>query len=103
MRFEVAHDLDMEDARRMARKAVDEYVSRYAHYRAAVQWRDADHATLSLHARGVSLQGTLSLRPSSLVLEVEVPLLLRPFVSKAKQIIEQHVQQWVDRAHRGLD
>ena len=101
MRIEVTHSLSANDARRVARNVVSEYVERFERYSPVVDWQDEDHAKVSITAKGLTLRGTFSLIPSAIVFEAAVPFLLRPFSGKAQEIIEKQVELWAGRSQRG--
>lgn len=101
MRIEIPHSLSPEDARKVAQKAAAEYSERYAHYSPQVRWVSQDRAEISVHAKGVTLAGAISLEPGKLVFEADVPFLLRPFAGRAKGAIEGQVEKWLERLKRG--
>lgn len=101
MRHRIAHHLDVELARKAARRAADSYQQRFAGYSPQVHWEADDRARVGLSARGMSIGGTLELEPGAIVIEVQVPLLLRPLTNRAVAVIEQQVRHWVDLAERG--
>lgn len=101
MRHVVTHDLDMDLARRAAKKAWESYSQRFSNYEPRATWRDDDHADISFRAKGVSLKGAIDLAPGEIGLELEVPFVLRIFRSQAIAIIEQEIQSWIEKARAG--
>jgi len=101
MRLEFAHNLSAEEARRVAHKVAADYAERFARYSPQVDWKEPDHAEISITAKGVTLEGSFTSQPGTLVFEAKVPFLLRPFSGMAKDVIEKQVELWVGRAQRG--
>jgi len=102
MKHVIAHDLSPEDAKRVLDEAQVEYAQRFAKYAPRLVWQRADQARGSFHAMGREIEGTVRLLEHGLELDVEVPLLLRPFVGRAKQAIEREVARLISafRARR---
>lgn len=100
MIHEVAHGLSREAARRVARQAFAAYAERFAAYSPSATWRDEDHAEVAFSARGLTLRGRLEVGDRTLRLELEVPLLLRPFRERALAVVEREIRAWVERAGR---
>jgi len=101
MQHRIAHTLDSQLARQVARKAADSYVERFAKYSPVVRWETEDRAQLSFSAKGVSLAGTLQLQPGAIVIDLQVPFLLKPFSGRAVSVIEEQVRHWIGVAERG--
>lgn len=101
MQHRISHHLDAQTARQVARKAAQSYTTRFAKYSPDVRWASDDEATVSFSAKGMSLTGTLALEPGAIVLDMNVPLLLKPLASMATSVIEQQVQHWIGVAQRG--
>jgi hypothetical protein len=96
----IAHDLDDDAAHAAVDKAFAHYGTRYAAYKPHIKWHDSERADLSLTAKGVTLKGHLVLAPKQVLIEVKVPLLLRPFTKKAVIVIENEMQKWLPGARR---
>lgn len=101
MKHEMAHDLDQDLARRVAEHAFESYRARYAQYSPTLTWISATAATASFSAKGIELNGRVELAPGKILLDVQVPFLLRMFQSKAVSIIERELIVWHGRAKRG--
>ncbi|MGD8858525.1 MAG: polyhydroxyalkanoic acid system family protein [Myxococcales bacterium] len=101
MQHRITHSLDTETARKVARKAAESYTERFGKYSPTVRWETDDRAKVGFSAKGVTIDGTLQLEPGAIVVEVKVPLLLKPFAGKAVDVIEKQVQHWVQKAERG--
>lgn len=98
MRHAISHDLGLELACQTARAACDHYTVRFAHYHPVVQWRSPRQAQVAFAAKGVKLSGELEVTERELVLELQVPLLLRPLQKRAVEIIEREFRGWLERA-----
>ena len=81
-------------------KAFAHYGTRYAAYKPHIKWHGKEKADVSLSAKGVTLKGHLILAPKKVLIEVKVPLLLRPFTKKAVSVIEGEMQKWLPGARR---
>lgn len=101
MEHRITHSLDHELARKVARKAADSYAERFSKYSPTVEWETDDRAHVGFSAKGVTIGGSLQLEPGAIVIDVKVPMLLKPFAGKAVDVIEKQVQHWVGVAQRG--
>lgn len=101
MEHRIDHDLDPELARKAIAKAIETYTERFARYQPEASWVGTDKVKVGFTAKGVKLAGDLRLEPRAVVVDIQVPLLLRPFKGKAIDAIEQAVREWIDRAREG--
>ena len=101
MKHVIKHTLTPELARKVTRKAFDAYAERFKEYNPEVDWKTEDRAEISFRAKGIRLQGTLELKPSAVELELEVPMLLRPFRGRAIGIIDEEIRGWIGKAEAG--
>jgi hypothetical protein len=97
----VPHNLRQEKARQVADAAFANYKERLAQYNPEAKWVSDTKADISFGVRGISLHGSIELKPASIDMELEVPLLLRPFQGIALKVIEQEVAGWVEKANAG--
>lgn len=84
----------------MAERAFDHYRERYAKYEPRLTWRSDTQADASFSAKGLKLSGTVELLPSAIALELQVPLVLRIFKSRAIAIVEREVAHWCAQVER---
>jgi hypothetical protein len=98
MKHSIPHPLGAERARHVAEQAFTSYAERFAEYRPTLRWRDAQHAETSFTVKGVTLTGSIEVGAREIVLDLDVPLLLRPFKSKAIEVIEREIRTWIGRA-----
>jgi hypothetical protein len=98
MRHAIPHDLGLELACQTTRAACDHYCVRFAHYHPVVQWQTQRQAHVAFAAKGLKLSGDLEVTERELVLELLVPLLLRPLQKRAVEIVEREFRGWLERA-----
>jgi hypothetical protein len=101
MEHEVRHDLDLAEAKRIAHEALESYRNRFAAYRPEVKWLTDSRAEVAFAAKGLHLRGGLEVFADRLQLRLEVPLLLRPFKSRALAVLEREVAGWIQKAKVG--
>lgn len=101
MEHRISHDLNDELAKRAVEAAIDSYVSRFTTYNPTAQWTSDKRVAIRFAAKGLSLEGALTLEPGAVVFSMDVPFLMKPFAGKAKSKIEEHVLRWIDRARNG--
>lgn len=101
MKHVVTHDLAQEQAKKVAHAAFDSYKARFAEYNPTVHWPSEQHADIAFKVKGVSLKGSIEVKPSSFDLELNVPFLLRPFRGKAIAVIEDEIKKWIGKAKAG--
>jgi hypothetical protein len=97
----IAHDLGEKKAKQAITAAHRYYARRYSKYKPRMHWESRNRAALTFVATGMTVNATADVKPSSIDVEVEVPLLLRPFRKKALQIIEREIRSWVTKAKSG--
>lgn len=101
MKHVVSHDLDEEQAKKVAHSAFDSYKTRFAEYKPSVIWDTDKRANIAFKVKGVTLKGGIEVQPKSFDLELDVPFLLRPFRGKALSVIEEEINKWVAKAKAG--
>lgn len=101
MRHAVAHDLDLATSRKAADRAWQSYSERFAKYSPTINWVSDHKATVGFNAKGIKLAGELELKKGAIELDLDVPLLLRPFRKRALEVIEEEILKWVQKAKSG--
>jgi hypothetical protein len=101
MKHAIKHDLQRETARKALRKAFESYKERFAKYDPNADWVTDDKANIGFSAKGMTLNGTVELTDNEVLMELDVPFLLKPFKGKALGIIEEEIQKWVKKAKNG--
>ena len=101
MKHVIKHDLNPELARKATQSAFDAYAKRFADYNPKADWVSDDHAKVSFSAKGLTLKGDFVLRPGEIEMNLDVPFLLRPFQGRAVKVVEEEIEEWVQKAKRG--
>ncbi len=101
MKTRIPHSLDFATARKAANAAYDAYRERFANYSPRIDWASDKDARLSFNALGHELTANLEILPDAITVDMDVPLMLRPFKSKAVAIVEERVAFWVEKARKG--
>jgi hypothetical protein len=97
LRHSIPHSLSDDEARQMLDAAFAHYHARHPGYHPSLSWLNPRQATLGLRIGGYELSGRLSLRPGEVGIEMDVPLLLRPFQGTVKQRINREAARWLER------
>ena len=101
MKHVIHHGLSQELARLTCRKAIESYSARFQEYAPSADWVTEDRAEISFNAKGVKLNGAIALSPGEIGLQLDVPLLFRPFKKKAIALIDDQIRAWIDKAEAG--
>ena len=91
----------METAKLAARKAVEAYGERFDKYDFKSDWKSDTRVEISFAVKGKRLDGSFTVHPSKLQLELDVPFIFRVFSGRAIEIIEAEARTWLDKAKRG--
>jgi len=101
MEHTVAHDLGRAVAKRATQAAIDSYTKRFSQYKPQATWTDDYKATVGMNVKGIHLDGKIEVRDNEIAMNLDVPFVLRPFRSRAIQIIEREITAWMARAKAG--
>jgi hypothetical protein len=101
MKHDVAHGLEPEKAKEVTEKALNAYKARFAEYNPVVTWDDAHRARIAFNVKGIELRGSVDVDARNISMDLEVPLLLRPFRGKAMAVIEAEIKKWIQKAKDG--
>jgi hypothetical protein len=101
MKHRVPHDLGLDAARKATEAAWNAYSQRFAKYSPTCTWTTPQRAEIGFTAKGVKLGGTIEVLPDGIDLDLDVPLLLRPFKNTAISVIEQEINKWVQKSKNG--
>jgi len=101
MKHSVSHDLSFDLAKKAATQALESYRQRFAEYEPALRWTSDKEAEVSFAVKGMDIKGTFSVEDDRIDMEIEVPLLMRPFRQKALDVIEREVGKWIEKARSG--
>ena len=97
MKHVIRHSASLSLAREAAGRAFDSYAQRYPQAQPAIRWLDERRAVVTLSLKGMVLTGNILLADQLVVLELDVPFLLRPFQKQALVIVEREVHSWLER------
>ncbi len=98
---DIPHDLDLDTAKLVARKAAEAYSKRFAEYNFKSNWVTETRVELAFTVVGKTLDGAMVVKSDRLALELDVPFMLRPFQSKAIELIEREANVWIAKARNG--
>ena len=101
MKHTIKHDLDVATAKKVTEKAFDTYKAKFAEYNPTFRWASDSKADVAFKAKGISIAGTFTVLPGQIDFDLDVPFLLRPFQSKAVEIVDREVQEWIQKAKNG--
>jgi hypothetical protein len=101
MKHSVSHDIGQQKALEAARAAFDAYKARFGKYDPHAEWVSDTRANISFKAKGISLKGSIEVKPSTIDMDLDVPFMLRPFKSMALGTVEEEIRRWVDKARAG--
>jgi hypothetical protein len=101
MKHVISHDLDLATAKRVVDRAFDEYKARFPDYQPTLHWATEHRADVTFNAKGIKLKGHMVVQAKTIELDLDVPLLLRPFQKKALDVIEGEVRAWLAKARAG--
>lgn len=95
---DIRHGLTLDQAKRLAHTALDEYVARYASRGLTARWASDTRAELQVAVKGVHLEAAVDVLSDVLHVDAKVPLVLRAFKGTAITYIEREAQKWIERA-----
>lgn len=101
MKHSVPHDLDQALAKKATVAAFDAYKERFGKYNPTATWVSENKADISFGVKGMTLNGTIEVTPKSVDMDLDVPLVLKPFKGKALGVIEEEINKWVKKAKAG--
>jgi hypothetical protein len=96
----LSHPFDTIDARRLVERAYRSYQSRYPAAQIALVWESDNLASVEFGVRGFRFQGRVTLRPGTLELGLQLPMVFRVFRDRAVQRIDEEARRWVLLAHQ---
>lgn len=95
MKHSVSHPLSTADAKRAIEAAFTEYSRRFAGFAPQMQWRTPELAQVGFTALGRKIEAQVRVLDRALEVDIDVPLLARPFLGRAKAAIDREVARWV--------
>ena len=94
----IEHGLDETQARQLLERAWNDYAARYARWKPWLRWASEHEAEAGFEALGRKLSGRLRLRPGRLEIEAEVPWPMRPFLPRARAVVDREAARWLAEA-----
>jgi Putative polyhydroxyalkanoic acid system protein (PHA_gran_rgn) len=101
MKHQIAHDLEESVAKEVAVRAFESYQKRFADYQPKLHWVGDKDARIEFNVKGLKLSGSIGIQPRAIELDLDVPFVFRLFKSKAIDVIEREVKNWIGKAKRG--
>lgn len=101
MEHAIKHGLSHDQAKATAKSAIDAYSQKLAKYSPKVAWQGDTKVSIAFTAKGISMEGGLSIEPDRFVISADIPFLMRPFKSKAVEVVEREAHNWIAKAKAG--
>lgn len=101
MKHEIHHGLEPDLAKKAIDEAMKAYSARFADYNPSFRWVSDTKGQLGFKAKGVSVDGEIEIAGSKILVDLDVPFLLRIFKGKAIDVIDREVKKWVEKARNG--
>ena len=101
MKHEIHHGLEPDLAKKAIDKAMEAYSARFADYNPRFSWVSDTKGELGFKAKGVSVDGQIEVVGDKILVDLQVPFLLRVFKGKAMDVIDREVKKWVEKARAG--
>lgn len=101
MEHRVIHGVDRELAKAATIAAFASYKQKYGEYSPTTTWTSDYRATVTFSVKGFTLDGKIHIDDREVVMDMDVPFVLRPFKKRAMEIIEREIQLWCKRAKDG--
>lgn len=101
MKHEIHHGLSPELAKKAVGKAMEAYSARFAEYNPQFDWVSESKGRVGFKAKGVTVSGDIEIAGPKILVDLEVPFLLRVFRGKAMEVIDREVKVWVEKARNG--
>lgn len=86
IRYQHSHSLDLEDARRRVRQLMQQFSDKY---KFTTRW---EHDTLAL-VKGRGVKGSVELRPTEILFDLSLSLILTPFKARIRDGIASRVRR----------
>jgi hypothetical protein len=101
MNHVIKHSLGQELARKTILAAWSEYQNRFSKYRPTLAWSNPHCASIGFEAKGFAFRGSFEVRPASVAVTLDVPLVMRPFKGIALAAINREIESWIAKANAG--
>jgi hypothetical protein len=97
----VGHDVGKDLAKKATVAAMASYAEKYGQYAPETRWTSDFGAVVTFSVKGFTLNGKIEIEEREVVMDLAVPLLLRPFRGKALEVIEREITLWMTKAKNG--
>jgi hypothetical protein len=101
VKHEIPHDLEMDMAKAVARKAVESYQERFSSFDLVANWSGGTKVDLAFNVKGKKLDGSLSVLTNKFIFEMSVPFVFKVFTGQATKIIDRETRAWIAKAKAG--
>jgi hypothetical protein len=101
MKHSVPHDLPFPQAKKAADAALNAYRTRFPDFDPQVVWKTENLAEVTFRAMGATVRGLFAINSADVEIEMDVPLLMRPFKAKALGAVEEEIKKWIAKAKSG--
>jgi hypothetical protein len=97
MKDKLEHGLKRDEAKQALKKAFESYRERFSKYNPQATWTDDYTAEFSFNAKGLRLEGKVTVEEDVMDVELDVPMVLRVFKGKAMDVIRDEIDKWKER------
>lgn len=92
---EIRHGLTLDQAKRAAQLALDEYTQRYASKGLRARWTSDARAEVEFSAKGATVQAVVDVLPDVLRVDAKVPFVFVPFKAMAVKAVDNEAARWI--------
>jgi hypothetical protein len=101
LKHRISHALGLELARKATARALESYREQFPETQPEGRWVSADRAEVAFTVAGKRLKGRVDVARQNIDIELDVPLLFRPFQNQAMAVIEEEIEAWLTKARNG--
>ncbi|MED5373183.1 MAG: polyhydroxyalkanoic acid system family protein [Myxococcota bacterium] len=101
MKHRIPHDLGQELARKATQRALETYRDEFPEVEPEGRWLSPDRAEIAVTLAGKRLRANLDVLKDAVDIDMDVPLVFRPFRKQAIAVIEKEILVWIEKARRG--
>lgn len=101
LKHRIKHDLGLELARKATLRALESYRDQFPEASPEGRWLNPDRAQVAFTVAGKRLKGQVDVAREFIDIELDVPLLFRPFQNQAMAVIEEEIEAWLAKARAG--
>ena len=101
MKHRISHDLGLDLARKATARALESYREQFPEAQPEGRWVNADRAQVAFTIAGKRMKGQVDVARENIDIELDVPLLFRPFQSQAMAVIQDEIEAWLTKARNG--